>query len=113
MKLSIYISLVSTLFLMGCSQNQQVEKDLLIKNITIVDVESGKLISNKQVIIRDNIILAIENEVEDLSNYSVLEAEGKYLIPGDIVQMKQWIIPLALLFLAYYNFNCFVPKVLN
>ncbi len=68
--------------LLSCMTTEKPKKDLLIKNITIVDVESGELIPNKQVIIRGNIIHSIENEINDLSNYSVVQADGKYLIPG-------------------------------
>lgn len=55
---------------------------VLIKNTTIVDVRCGKLISKKDVLIEKNKIKAIGNGLKEVPGSTVINGEGKYLIPG-------------------------------
>lgn len=57
---------------------------LLIQNINIVDVESGKIIPSQQVLIKDSIIRFIGSSIPEKSkgNTIVINGTGKYLVPG-------------------------------
>lgn len=55
-----------------------------ITNVTIVDVEKEKLVSNQTVIITDNLISSIQksNKVKLSKNSTIIDGTNKYLIPG-------------------------------
>jgi Amidohydrolase family len=55
---------------------------VLIKNAVIVDVEDGKLISNRQLLIRNGVIESIHKSNASVTTDSVIDAKGMYLIPG-------------------------------
>ncbi len=55
---------------------------ILIKNAVIVDVETGKLISNRQLLVSNGIITVISKSKKDLKADSVIDAKGMYIIPG-------------------------------
>lgn len=54
----------------------------LIKNAVIVDVEKGKLLNNRQLLINNGIITVISKSKTLLRADSVIDAKGMYLIPG-------------------------------
>src|SRR5680860_1513081 len=76
---------ISILVLLGsCNTVEKQKFDLLILNATIIDVETGKLLSNKLIgITKDTIRL-----VDDMSNREkikgeqLLDAKNKYVMPG-------------------------------
>ncbi|AXT54492.1 hypothetical protein D1815_01545 [Aquimarina sp. AD1] len=57
---------------------------ILIKSINIIDVKSGQVLENRNVLIKDNIIAAIDS-LEILvknSNSLIIDGTNKYMIPG-------------------------------
>ncbi|AXO78885.1 amidohydrolase [Olleya aquimaris] len=55
-----------------------------ITNVTIVDVEKQKLLSNQTVIITDNLISNIQksNKIKVPENATIIDGSDKYLLPG-------------------------------
>ncbi|WP_149276142.1 amidohydrolase family protein [Pareuzebyella sediminis] len=93
MKKAIYF--FSALFIAACNQNQEKVSPtaLLISNASIIDVRSGKLIKNKQVVIDSGRIQHIKERVENVALYAQhIDAEGKYLMPG-LAEMHAHIPP--------------------
>ena len=71
-------------YILGCSHQVTISEDsYVIKNISIIDPIDG-LQSIKSVIITDNIITKIIDNDNELiaNNNSIIDASGKYLIPG-------------------------------
>ena len=71
-------------YILGCSNQVTIsESSYVIKNISIIDPIDG-LQSIKSVIITDNIITKIIDNDNELiaNNNSIIDASGKYLIPG-------------------------------
>ena len=71
-------------YILGCSHQVTISEDsYVIKNIYIIDPIDG-LQSTKSVIITDNIITKIIDNDNELiaNNNSIIDASGKYLIPG-------------------------------
>ncbi len=80
MQLRLFLCSVC-IFLLFALQAQQT---ILIRNISIVDVEKGKLISNQHVIIKDSVITAIFNGKKIVTTKvdTIIDGTGRYLIPG-------------------------------
>jgi imidazolonepropionase-like amidohydrolase len=55
---------------------------LVIKNVAIVDVKANKVNRDKTVIIRGNRITSVSSKVAIPKAATVIDAKGKYLIPG-------------------------------
>ena len=70
------------LILIGC-KNQPPEVDLIISNVSVIDVLSGQIIEHQDVLIDDSIIIEIiaSNE-NNLSAKKNISGQGKYLIPS-------------------------------
>lgn len=68
------------LMVIGCQSHAPA--DLAIQNITIIDVQSGEIIENQTVIIRDQRIAEIHNNSSGVDAVRVIDGSGKYLIPG-------------------------------
>ena len=60
------------------SQNNQ----LVLNNITVIEITTGNLLSNVSVAITGNRITDIGKTVNILPNATIIDARGKYLIPG-------------------------------
>ncbi|MBV4360172.1 amidohydrolase family protein [Pinibacter aurantiacus] len=57
--------------------------DLVIKKVNIVDVQSGKIVSDMDVLIHDSLIIKIaHNQTKFPAKTQVVDGSGKYLIPG-------------------------------
>jgi Amidohydrolase family len=67
------------IFLHGLCMGQNV---LVIKNVSIVDVKGNKVETPKTVVITGNKITSVSNKVDVPRQANVLDAKGKYLIPG-------------------------------
>nr|WP_068892438.1 amidohydrolase family protein [Pedobacter panaciterrae] len=63
---------------------QKKEADVIIKSAAIIDVKTGKVISGKAVAIKDGLIINVFNEtlINGYNSKQILDAKGKYLIPG-------------------------------
>ncbi len=64
------------------SQPAKPAGDLLIKNITIVDVNEGRLIPNKNILIVGREIGWISDSDEDITAKTTIDCAGKFIIPG-------------------------------
>ncbi|WP_350284769.1 amidohydrolase family protein [uncultured Croceitalea sp.] len=57
---------------------------LIVKSINVIDVKSGEVIENRDVLIKDNIILSIDAGAltEEYTDVLLIDGSNKYLIPG-------------------------------
>jgi imidazolonepropionase-like amidohydrolase len=55
---------------------------LIIKEVSIVDVEKGKLVHNQCVTILGNKIISISEKTPRIQNARIINGRGKFLIPG-------------------------------
>jgi len=58
------------------------QKTLVIKNVNVVDVRAGKVIMDQTIVIRANRITSIGNKLAATPAARVLDAKGKFVIPG-------------------------------
>src|SRR5262245_13285344 len=66
----------------GCGHSQRA--DVAIRGVTVVNVIDGSLVTDRTVLVRGNRIVAVGPvaEITVPSNADVLEAQGRYVIPG-------------------------------
>lgn len=69
---------------MASSTTSHGSKDLEIRDVTIVDVEQGKLLPHRTVLIEDGVITSViqSKGAPTKSGADVIDAGGKFLIPG-------------------------------
>ena len=81
-RMKYYPRIALFLILIGC-KNQPPEVDLIISNVSVIDVLSGQIIEHQDVLIDDSIIIEIiaSNE-NNLSAKKNISGQGKYLIPS-------------------------------
>lgn len=75
---------VCALTIFSCQRREQVKCDLLIKDVQIVDVESGKILPRKNIVVTGQRIVRIDS-IGSAIDYEVaqtFEASGKYIMPG-------------------------------
>lgn len=73
--------LISFLFLFDC--HRPTEGDLLIQNVNVIDVETGEIDSNQDVLIIGDSIASIEvHEQFKYAAYETVDGTDKFLIPG-------------------------------
>ncbi len=70
------------LLLLICYQGFSQTNLIAIRDATIIDVTSGKLINNQTVLIEGNKITSIGNRVTIPKTATIVEAKGKFLMPG-------------------------------
>lgn len=70
------------LLLSGCAEPRHA--GLAIRGVTVVNVTDGSLLTDQSVLVEDSRIVAVgrADEVQVPGDAEVVEAEGKYLIPG-------------------------------
>lgn len=107
---SLPFYLLLSFLIVQCSSPEKV--DLIIKNATVIDVESGSTQENKLIAISNGKIIAVENNSRLSSYYApeVINAEGKYVMPGlwdnhvhfrggeELIQQNKEFLPLFLAF---------------
>lgn len=83
MKHLIKLFVVVIIFILGISCKNDKNESLILKDITIIDIESGELSSNS-LLIENNIIKQIGdyNQLTKNNLTKIIECNGKYLIPG-------------------------------
>jgi len=75
-------------------------QSIMIKDVTIVDVRSGKLGTNNDVFIEGNKIKTIGKSLKIIPGSTVINGKGKYLIPGlwdmhaHMLGRRDWTAPL-------------------
>lgn len=57
-------------------------QDLLIRNVTIVDVKNGKLVSGQDVAVRSGRILSVHKTGNKSTTAKIVDGSGKFLMPG-------------------------------
>jgi len=100
--ISIYLI---CLFITGCRTNQKTG-NLIIKNINIIDVRSGQIISNQTIVIKGNKISEIfpYSQKHNYRTKILIDGTGQFIIPGlwdmhvHSAGSASWHFPL---FLAY------------
>ncbi|NTS42519.1 amidohydrolase family protein [Flavisolibacter sp. BT320] len=60
----------------------QANAQLLIRNVTVVDVENKKLLAGQDVLIQQETIAAIGKKLKAPAGAQVIDGSGKYLMPG-------------------------------
>ncbi len=79
------ILLFGLIAMFSCSQSQKAisESAFLIENVNIVDVRTGQIDQNKQVVIDSGRIVSITERVDTPDGYSSrVDGTGQYLLPG-------------------------------
>src|SRR5450759_3250905 len=56
--------------------------DLLIHNVTVIDVTTGSELSRRSILIHDNKIAAVGSDVRAPAGAEIISGAGKYAIPG-------------------------------
>lgn len=91
-KLSFFL-ILSLLISCGQSQEKVSPTATLLSNANIVDVHSGKIIANRQVVIDSGKIQIIAATIENAKGYlKTIDGTGKYLMPG-LAEMHAHIPP--------------------
>jgi len=91
---TLYLALL-TLLIVSCNQAQEEisPSAILISDVHIVDVRSGNIIENQQVVIDSAQIRSITETTENKEAYSQnIDGTGKYLMPG-LAEMHAHIPP--------------------
>ena len=79
------ILLLGLIAMFSCSQSQKAisESAMLIENVNIVDVRTGQIDQNKQVVVDSGRIVSITEDVDAPELYkSRVDGTGQYLLPG-------------------------------
>ncbi|MDH5433236.1 MAG: hypothetical protein OEY19_04775 [Gammaproteobacteria bacterium] len=92
------------IFIKNAYSNEFNSNQLVISNVNVVDVETGKVISNQDVTISDKLIKSVNKyEKKKQSKESkIIDGSGKYLIPGlwdahvHSVTNRDWHFPLMI-----------------
>ena len=77
-KIALFFAIIFAI--VACNLNQTA--DLVIKDVKVVDVETGQVSDNKSIEIRDGHIAGVYDAETDISAEETIEGEGKYVIPG-------------------------------
>lgn len=95
MKVLPYFSIAFLLIITSCNTTKEVDKkqDFLISKITILDVTTGELLKNQNVVIDSGRIKRISPENLDSEAYdTIIDGTGKFLMPG-LAEMHAHIPP--------------------
>ncbi|MCC5913882.1 MAG: amidohydrolase family protein [Balneolaceae bacterium] len=68
------------LLFVACSEEQPFH--LVIENVNILDVESGDILENRYLYIRDGVISEITETPSDVESAETIDGSGRWLIPG-------------------------------
>ena len=83
---SIFFIILPLLIISGCSttRNNSLQKSLVIKDVSVIDVVTGSVLSNQTLIIQDDRIAAMGVSSETIvpRNSKIVDGKGKFLIPG-------------------------------
>jgi len=64
--------------------DDSIAKDIIVKNVSVIDVEDGKIVPNQDVVIKDGIVSSIEatSGENHSATLHVVDGRGKFLSPG-------------------------------
>ena len=80
MRLPITCAVVATSVLLGCGP--AFSADHLIRDVHVVDVETGVVKEDQDILLRDGVIAQVGDAPVDAPGAEVLEGSGGYVIPG-------------------------------
>jgi imidazolonepropionase-like amidohydrolase len=83
--LALCLVLIFTITLHSQNNQQKTNSQWLIKNANVVDVLSGKILKNRNILIENNKIIAISKKNKNYANVPAsnqIDASNKYVIPG-------------------------------
>lgn len=89
------LSVLTVITLIACNQAQEKISPTatLVNNVNVIDVSSGKIVPNQQVVIDSGKIKSIKTAVKSDLNYThSIDGSGKYLMPG-LAEMHAHIPP--------------------
>jgi imidazolonepropionase-like amidohydrolase len=72
------VLLLAFLFFVFCSAKSQ----LLIRNVSVVDVENKKLLPPQDVLVYNGIITAVGKNIKEPKGAQLINGSGKWLMPG-------------------------------
>ena len=70
------------LLLISCFSLLRSSAQLLIRNTTVADVETKKLIAGQDVLVENETIMAIGKKIKVPAGATEIDGTGKYLMPG-------------------------------
>ena len=79
--LSLYL-LFTLAFAKAKGSSQETDSILILKNVNIVEVSSGKILKDKSITIKNGNIAKIGRFPNKLKNARILDLNGQYVIPG-------------------------------
>jgi hypothetical protein len=91
----IAILLLTLFCLISCNDSKKapIKQDLLISNISIIDVANGEVLKNRNVTIDSGRIKSISVELFDTKNFdTIIDGTGQYVMPG-LAEMHAHIPP--------------------
>ena len=93
MKKTLLLLSIILLYSCGQSQEKKAPSGTLISNVSVVDVTSGEIIENQQVVIDLGKIKSVNTNVANVSEYlKVIDGSGKFMMPG-LAEMHAHISP--------------------
>lgn len=83
-KMKLVFSLIFLTLFIGCAPTAFDKNDLIIQNVNLIDVASGKIQEHMDVIVRDSKVLDIHSydSLADAKAIEKIDGTDKYLIPG-------------------------------
>ncbi|MCX2744144.1 amidohydrolase family protein [Mangrovivirga sp. M17] len=80
----LWLSFILLFASLSCGKPFLEEADVIIKNASIVDVESGEIYKNRTILISGDTILKVINsdEEEGFSADTIIDAKGDFVMPG-------------------------------
>jgi len=95
----VLIFVVAVLWPMPHMETPSRQKMVFIKSINIIDVQSGNILENRDILIQDNVIIAIDTVgvLKAQPTALVIEGKSKYVLPGlwdmhtHSIQHSEWL----------------------
>lgn len=78
LKYGIFLSF----FILGSANSLYSQNSYLISNVNIIDVQNGRILFERNVLLEDGIIKTVSNKRPSANNFDEIDGKGKYLIPG-------------------------------
>ena len=85
MPMNLRFALSCTLLLLAsCAHREAIPVDLLIGNVTVIDLHDGRLLDDRHIAVRDQRIVAVtdDREAARFRATRTIDAGGRYAIPG-------------------------------
>lgn len=73
--------LLTCVFLFSCNVKEE-KKTIIIKNVNIIDVNTGEVFYKRDIVIKENFIDRIDQGINVSKKDEIIEADGKYIIPA-------------------------------